>query len=96
MCPLGSCVSCPEKCPDVVARPDPKAYVFGTMPIPTATPTHHVHTDTIQDEEGVWWVQLILNGSPCGLLGPVAVESTADKLAEGLAEGMRIVLGAGR
>jgi hypothetical protein len=51
---------------------------------------HRVHTNTVQDSEGNWWVELLLNDAPCGGLGPVAVESVADTLAEGLAEGMRI------
>lgn len=57
-----------------------------------AQPAHHVHTNTVQAPDGTWWVELTLNGAPCGGLGPVAVEATADVLAEGLREGMRIAL----
>jgi hypothetical protein len=58
--------------------------------------THHVHTNTVQDEDGIWWVELILNGSPCGGLGPVALEEVADALAAGLREGLRIAFGGKR
>jgi hypothetical protein len=54
-----------------------------------------VHTNTVQDDEGIWWVELLLNDAPCGVLGPVAVEATADQLAYGLREGMRIAMGSG-
>lgn len=62
----------------------------------TSPTVHHVHTATVQDETGAWWVQLTLNGAPCGGIGPVAVEATADVLAEGLREGMRLALGKGQ
>lgn len=52
---------------------------------------HRVHTNTVQDvETGAWYVELLLNDAPCGAIGPVAIESVADTLAEGLSEGMRI------
>jgi hypothetical protein len=52
-----------------------------------------VHTNTVQDAEtGVWFIELLINDAPCGVLGPVAIEDTADILAEGLREGMRIAL----
>lgn len=52
-------------------------------------PTHHLHTDTRYDPvEGTWSVFITLNGSPCGYLGPVLDEKTADWLAEGVADGL--------
>jgi hypothetical protein len=51
---------------------------------------HRVHTNTVQTKSGAWYVELVLNGAPCGAIGPVAIESVADTLAEGLSEGMRI------
>jgi len=54
---------------------------------------HRLHTNTVQDvASGVWYVEVLLNEAPCGVLGPVVDESTADLLSEGVREGMRIAL----
>lgn len=55
-------------------------------------PTHHLHTHTQQHADGTWTVDLLLNGAPCGRLGPVADERTADWLAEGVGEGLNLAM----
>lgn len=59
----------------------------------TMPPIHRLHTDTVFDPaEGVWRVFITLNDAPCGVLGPVVDERTADWLAEGVAAGLNLAM----
>lgn len=70
-----------------MARPKRRCYAL-TMP-----PIHRLHLDTRYDpNDETWSVFVFLNDAPCGALGPVLDERTADWLADGLREGMSLAM----